>query len=149
MLCDTVKPSNDAGEANPGDTEMVVGDGAAGAAVADGAAGAAAVDGAAAGDHLKLSVIEDKIKRLSAIDQLRIGTDIDVYWPDDKRWYQGTVTGHKGKEHEVTYTDNTVETIDLRKEQFKVIHDRAHKSNLDPSTLVQVGMDVQTGALTV
>ena len=68
------------------------------------------------------------------LTQIQVGTRISVFWPDDNEYYAATVMAKKrhlvsgdnsGASKNVmtlVYDDGDVETVDLTKEQFKVLN---------------------------
>ncbi|RZC79402.1 hypothetical protein C5167_003645 [Papaver somniferum] len=54
-----------------------------------------------------------------------IGQKVKVWWPDDKKFYQGTVDSYNriSKKHRVTYTDGEIEKLDLKKETWEAIEE--------------------------
>ena len=53
------------------------------------------------------------------LSTIQIGTKLSVYWPDDDKFYQGTITSitPSGLYH-VSYDDGDLEELDLHKERF-------------------------------
>eukprot|EP00935_MAST-01C_sp_MAST-1C-sp1_P001946 g1946.t1 len=57
--------------------------------------------------------------------QVPIGKVVGVHWPEDKRWFDAEVIGHKGSEHEIVYLEDGVEeSINFAEHAVKVIGDR-------------------------
>lgn len=60
--------------------------------------------------------------------QVTLGTRVEVYWPDDKRYYAATVTGQRNAGKSVftlEYDDGEVERADLGAEQFRLLKEKA------------------------
>ena len=60
---------------------------------------------------------------------LAVGTRLEIYWPDDERWYAAVVQGQRrGQQTRVVYTaDDTDEWIALRHERWREINNVATK----------------------
>ncbi|KAI3902844.1 hypothetical protein MKW92_037523 [Papaver armeniacum] len=69
-------------------------------------------------------VTEKTPKSIDAGKEL-IGQKVKVWWPDDKKFYQGTVDSYNriSKKHKVTYTDGEIEKLDLKKETWEAIEE--------------------------
>ncbi|XP_031373588.1 titin homolog isoform X2 [Punica granatum] len=54
-----------------------------------------------------------------------VGTKVKVWWPQDKRFYEGVVNSFdsKKKRHKILYTDGDVETLNLRTQRWGIIQD--------------------------
>ena len=52
---------------------------------------------------------------------VKIGDEIEIYWPDDSEYYACTVTTHlKNDKWKVEYGDGASETVDLSEQEWKV-----------------------------
>eukprot|EP00854_Cymbomonas_tetramitiformis_P028023 gene28023-34660_t len=49
-----------------------------------------------------------------------VGCTVQVFWPLDKAWYGGQVTGWNGEKHQVLYDDGVKENLLLSKERIKL-----------------------------
>ncbi|KAI5067093.1 hypothetical protein GOP47_0017621 [Adiantum capillus-veneris] len=60
---------------------------------------------------------------------------VQVYWPMDKRFYQGTIRSFNPvkKLHEVIYDDGDKETLDLRKERWELLEEDELSTEESPS----------------
>nr|VDD38116.1 unnamed protein product [Brassica oleracea] len=74
----------------------------------------------------KCSTAEKKM----VTDEL-IGCRIDVWWPMDKRFYEGTVKSYDStkKKHVILYEDGDVEVLRLDKEQWELIETKPAKKS--------------------
>ncbi|XP_054780696.1 sister chromatid cohesion protein PDS5 homolog E isoform X2 [Prosopis cineraria] len=58
-------------------------------------------------------------------NELSVGSRIKVWWPKDKRFYEGVVDSYdsaKGK-HKILYVDGDVEVLNLKKQRWELITD--------------------------
>ncbi|KAK3245308.1 hypothetical protein CYMTET_45115 [Cymbomonas tetramitiformis] len=69
---------------------------------------------------------------IEARPKVTVGTKIEVFWEDDDCFYPGVVKefNEDGKAH-VLYDDGDEETLDLSKENFKIIHSTDEAANAD------------------
>ncbi|KAI3939220.1 hypothetical protein MKX01_002088 [Papaver californicum] len=69
-------------------------------------------------------VTEKTPKSVDAGDEL-IGQKVKVWWPDDKKFYQGTIDTYnrKTKKHKVVYLDGEIEKLELKKEKWVAIEE--------------------------
>jgi len=76
----------------------------------------------------------------SDLSTIHIGTKLSVYWPDDDKFYQGTITSisPSGLYH-VSYDDGDFEELDLHKERFIIT-----PSSTPPMPDNQPDMDIDT-----
>ena len=60
--------------------------------------------------------------------QVTLGTRVEVYWPDDKRYYPATVTAQRNADSKsvftLSYDDGEVERVDLATEQFRLLKEK-------------------------
>ena len=57
----------------------------------------------------------------SATSGLKVGSEIEVYWPDDAEYYACTVIAHlKNNKWKVEYGDGQAETVDLGEQEWKL-----------------------------
>ncbi|XP_026425024.1 uncharacterized protein YFR016C-like isoform X1 [Papaver somniferum] len=79
-------------------------------------------------------VTDKKTKSVDAGKEL-IGQKVKVWWPDDKKFYQGTVDSynHISKKHKITYTDGEIEKLDLKKETWETIEEFEPEEESAPS----------------
>ena len=62
----------------------------------------------------------------SLLSQVRVGTRVQVYWPDDDKYYPGRVTEliqtkNGPRLYKILYDDGDIETLDLSSQTFRVI----------------------------
>ncbi|XP_073010567.1 sister chromatid cohesion protein PDS5 homolog C-like isoform X1 [Typha latifolia] len=64
------------------------------------------------------------------LDDCLIGSKIKVWWPDDKKFYEGVVKAFNPitKKHKVVYNDGDVETLLLKKERWELIEGSTSKN---------------------
>lgn len=55
--------------------------------------------------------------------QLPLDTELEVFWPDDKQWFKGTIVGidEINKTHTVHYDDGDVEKLNLLVERYRLL----------------------------
>ncbi|XP_018675052.2 sister chromatid cohesion protein PDS5 homolog C isoform X3 [Musa acuminata AAA Group] len=73
------------------------------------------------------------------MDESLVGSTIRVWWPMDKKFYDGVVDSydHTSKKHKVIYNDGDVEILLLKKERWEIvknnkIHAEHAKVSIDP-----------------
>ncbi|XP_027771668.1 uncharacterized protein LOC107012099 isoform X3 [Solanum pennellii] len=73
-----------------------------------------------------------------------VGTRIRVWWPLDKMFYEGAVSGfdHVNKRHQIAYDDGETEILNLNKEQFEFLEDnpsdKKHEADLQCNAVSSV-----------
>ena len=62
------------------------------------------------------------------LDQVTVGTKLEIYWQDDDAYYPGVVAAHcqlpkdmRSYRYNVLYDDGEVETVDLSRQRFRII----------------------------
>ncbi|KAH9619534.1 hypothetical protein KSS87_018648 [Heliosperma pusillum] len=72
------------------------------------------------------NVIETPHGRKTYKDDL-VGCRIKVWWPLDRRYYEGTITSYdaSGRKHRVDYDDGDEENLNLRRERWELLGDEA------------------------
>uniref|UniRef100_A0ACD5UBS9 Uncharacterized protein n=1 Tax=Avena sativa TaxID=4498 RepID=A0ACD5UBS9_AVESA len=62
-------------------------------------------------------------KKNKVLDESLVGSRIKVWWPDDKKFYNGVVKSFKAssKKHKVVYDDGDIEQLELEKEKWDFI----------------------------
>ncbi|XP_072971563.1 sister chromatid cohesion protein PDS5 homolog C-like isoform X2 [Typha angustifolia] len=71
------------------------------------------------GDGNKVSASKESID----LDESLVGSKIKVWWPDDKRFYNGMVSSFNpaSKKHKILYNDGDVEVLLLSKERWEFV----------------------------
>ncbi|KAL9813536.1 putative sister chromatid cohesion protein Pds5 [Arabidopsis thaliana] len=73
--------------------------------------------------YLPLMFISCSTKENKLVNDELIGCRIEVWWPMDKRFYEGTVKSYDStkQRHVILYEDGDVEVLNLKKEQWELI----------------------------
>ncbi|KAG7597197.1 Armadillo-type fold [Arabidopsis suecica] len=63
----------------------------------------------------------------SELGEELVGKTVNVWWPLDKKFYEGVVKSYSSlkKMHQVTYIDGDVEELNLKEERFEIIEDNS------------------------
>ncbi|MCL7022693.1 hypothetical protein MKW94_012244 [Papaver nudicaule] len=78
---------------------------------------------------------EEASKKLSSVeehDENLVGSRIKVWWPDDKRFYEGVVDSFDPveKTHKVLYVDGDVEVLTLSKERWEHVKEKLERKKM-------------------
>ena len=76
---------------------------------------------------------------------IRVGSRVSVWWPEDRRYYKGTVTRKQPdanwRPFFLEYDDGDEEWIDFRHHKFRILSAEEEKQRADPSTSAKVKAD--------
>ncbi|XP_074287057.1 uncharacterized protein LOC141612224 isoform X2 [Silene latifolia] len=96
---------------------------------------------------------EENARQINVNNQELVGAKIEVWWPEDKKFYKGVVKSFDAaeKEHKIVYDDGDVELLKLKNEKWKFVgehegHGSDGESPDESADEMPIGKKIKTSA---
>ncbi|KAI3679965.1 hypothetical protein L2E82_50701 [Cichorium intybus] len=83
----------------------------------------------------KRPVGKNNVKKTVKYDDSLIGLKVKVWWPDDKKYYEGVIESFDSakNKHKVSYVDGDEERLNLKKEKWEILQDFSVRNEEKPA----------------